>query len=152
MNLKRLGLLLDPKKGLCRLEDHPHYLTAGPDLLSRQEDDLKKKFGLIDLNVDITTMNLRTLRRYFGHKTEETIDGALFIRNVIWQLYRFTKAGKPPPIIENGGTCGPSGITSRSSFGPSRKPSRSKEIWQTPSLKSSRQWSLPGSLTMLIST
>ena len=103
MNLKRLGLLLDPQKGLCRLEDHPHYLTAGPDLLSRQEDDLKKKFGLIDLNVDITTMNLRTLRRYFGHKTEETIDGALFIRNVIWQLYRFTKAGKPPPIIENGG-------------------------------------------------
>ena len=103
MNLKRLGLLLDPQKGLCSLESDPHYLTGGPDLLSRQEDDLKKKFGLIDLNVDITTMNLRTLRRYFGNKNGTTIDKGHFVRNVIWQIYRYTKAGKPPPIIENGG-------------------------------------------------
>lgn len=63
---------------------------------------MKKKLGLVDIDQDIREMDLDTLRRHFGYKNGK-IQRGLFSRNVIWQILRFTKAGRPPKFVQNGG-------------------------------------------------
>lgn len=63
---------------------------------------IKKALGLLDLDDDILTMDLKTLRQYFGYKNGR-IKSGLFCRNIIWQVYRFSQLGKPPQFVEKGG-------------------------------------------------
>ena len=47
-------------------------------------------------------MSLERLREHFGY-ISGSINKALFVNNVIWQVYRLVKAGQAPPFIKNGG-------------------------------------------------
>lgn len=63
---------------------------------------VKKALGLLDLEQDILDMNLAELRSFFGYK-KGTIRRGLFVRNVIWQIYRQVQASTPPTFVKNGG-------------------------------------------------
>lgn len=63
---------------------------------------VKKELDLVDIEQDIRTMDLKTLRRHFGYKNGK-IKLGIFCRNVVWQIWRFTQAGKPPLFVQNGG-------------------------------------------------
>lgn len=63
---------------------------------------VKKELGLLDIDQDIREMSLETLRHHFGYKNKK-IQRGLFCRNVVWQVLRYTKAGKPPMFVQNGG-------------------------------------------------
>lgn len=66
------------------------------------QEKLKKKFKLVDFAEDITQMSLDTLRRHFGY-ISGSINKALFVNNIIWQVYRLGKTGDAPAFIKNGG-------------------------------------------------
>ena len=70
--------------------------------LSEYIERAKKKLDLIDIDEDISQMDLATLRKYFGYKNGN-IKLGVFCRNVVWQIYRFTQAGKPPQFVVKGG-------------------------------------------------
>ncbi len=67
-----------------------------------QREKLKKQFGLVDFDEDITQMSLDTIRRHFGY-ISGSINKGLFVNNAIWQVYRMVRAGKAPEFIKNGG-------------------------------------------------
>lgn len=62
----------------------------------------KTEYGLKDIDEDISKMDLKTLREHFGYK-KGSIQTGVFCRNVVWQVWRFTQAGKPPPFVVLGG-------------------------------------------------
>jgi hypothetical protein len=68
-----------------------------------RREELKKKFGLIDFAEDITEMSLEKLRKHFGYQSG-TINKAIFANNVIWQVYRQIRDGKPPAYFATGGS------------------------------------------------
>ncbi len=65
-------------------------------------EKLKKKYKLVDFTDDITKMKLPTLRSHFGY-ISGSINKALFVNNIIWQVYRLGKTGNAPTFINNGG-------------------------------------------------
>ena len=62
----------------------------------------KKDQDLEDIDEDISKMDLKTLRKHFGYKNGK-IKLGIFCRNVVWQIWRFTQAGKPPPFVVKSG-------------------------------------------------
>jgi len=61
-----------------------------------------KEQDLVNIDEDIREMDLKTLRRHFGYKNGK-IKLGIFCRNVVWQVWRFTQAGKPPIFVQKGG-------------------------------------------------
>jgi hypothetical protein len=63
---------------------------------------VKNENDIVDLEQDINTMNLKTLRKHFGYKNGK-IKVGVFARNVIWQVARLTEQGKAPFFVAKGG-------------------------------------------------
>lgn len=63
---------------------------------------VRKSLEILELEQDILTMDLDTLRRHFGYQ-RGTIKRGMFVRNVIWQVYKQTREGNPPAFVRNGG-------------------------------------------------
>jgi hypothetical protein len=61
-----------------------------------------KELDLVNIDEDISQMDLKTLRRHFGYKNGK-IKLGIFCRNVVWQAWRFTQAGNPPIFVQKGG-------------------------------------------------
>lgn len=61
-----------------------------------------KEQDLVDIDEDISQMDLKTLRHHFGYKNGK-IKLGIFCRNVVWQAWRFTQAGRPPVFVQKGG-------------------------------------------------
>lgn len=154
MNARQFGLLVDPSCGFMREDGRGEGLEAylcpdeaGTEARCRQIlgmrsalqpaflqhppieeteehwDRLKGSLGLLDIEDDIIRMDLKALRDHFGYQNGNIKRGD-FVRNVIWQVYRKTKAGEPPLFVRNGGNvrslwyhCKPTYRRHRRSFG-----------------------------------
>lgn len=101
MNLHRFGYRRHPSRGLIRVGTISTLATAR-SILDSDQEELKKRFGIVDLEQDILTMDLDELRRHFGYKNEKIKKG-LFVRNVLWQIYGQIQAGNPPDLLAEGG-------------------------------------------------
>lgn len=67
------------------------------------QDDILKRLGIRHFDEDILTMPIERLRQEFGYSTTTSIRLTPFFRNVIWQLYEYIKAGKPPDFYNKHG-------------------------------------------------
>jgi hypothetical protein len=70
---------------------------------TEKREELKKKFELVDFAEDITQMSLTKLREHFGYRSGK-INKALFANNVIWQVFRQIRDGRPPAYFATGGS------------------------------------------------
>ncbi len=81
----------------------PGWLTWTANAREDQEAILKR-LGIRHYgDEDILAMPIERLREEFGYETTEGIKLTPFFRNVIWQLYEFIKAGKPPDFFHKRG-------------------------------------------------
>lgn len=78
----------------------PGWLSWTPD-----EDPaaILKRLGIRHFEDDILAMPIERLRAEFGYETTTGIRLTPFFRNVIWQLYEFIQAGKPPDFFHKRG-------------------------------------------------
>ena len=68
----------------------------------KYRERVKKELEILDLDQDINTMDLRTLRRHFGYRNDK-IKVGMFARNIIWQVARMTDKGNAPFFVAKGG-------------------------------------------------
>jgi len=65
-------------------------------------EDKLKRLQIREFSKDLLAMDLQELRQHFGFVTTGGIRMNLYIRNILWQLYRQVQAGHPPPFLSEG--------------------------------------------------
>jgi len=66
-------------------------------------EEILKRLGIRHFDEDILTMPIERLRQEFGYTTTTGLKLTPFFRNVIWQLYEYIQAGKPPDFYNKRG-------------------------------------------------